>query len=157
MFGLEVMAKKHREFFYNLVEEIGKPITIRKELPPQTAGITNVSRVLGVQVTQSTTAYPEVSIDAIVTGANSVAPLNSRDPGIVAPLALLQSSEIILRAKLSDVIVDPENPYGQTIFDIAHDVMIGETVFKVVGTDRSGLPPLPPYIVWCGLKSAGKK
>lgn len=156
MLGLDALARQHRDIFYGLIEETGQTIVIRKELPAQTSGITPVSRVLGVQVTQSTAAYPEVEVRAIVTGPSAVKPLSGKDPGPVAPVGLLQSSDIVLRVKLLDVIVDEDNIYGPTLFDVAHDVRIGENIFKVVAVERSGLPPLSPYICWCGLRSAGK-
>jgi hypothetical protein len=157
MLGLDALAKQHRDFFYRLVDEVGRSITIRKTIPAPTASITAATRVLGAQVTQSNDSYPEIPVTAIVTGASSVTSLNVRNPGDVAPIGLVQSSEILLRVKLVDVIVDSDDVYGPTLFDIAHDVFIGDSYFKVVGVERSGLPPLTPYIVWVGLKSAGKK
>lgn len=153
MLGLAALAKQHRNFFNRLINEIGQDITVRGEPAAPTASLTDVTRTLGLQSTNST-SYPETVITAIVTGPTSI-PLSPRSPGDVAPVGLLQMSDVVLRARVEDVLVDEDDVYGLTIFDTAHDIVIGKTVFKVVAVERSGLPPLTPYICWCGLVSEG--
>jgi hypothetical protein len=153
MFGLVAAAKQHRSIFYKLILETGKDVIVRGEPAAPTGTLTDADRALGIQATTAT-VYPEAIVKGIITGPMLI-PLVQENPGLVAPIGLIQQSDIIIRCKLSDVLVDPLDVYGPNSFDVAHDVVIGKNVFKVVATDRSGLPPLDPYICWVGLKSSG--
>lgn len=153
MLGLAATAKLHRATFYKLLDEAGRDVIIRAEPAAPTGTLTDVERALGVQQTVST-SYPETTVKGVITGPTSI-PLNQTSPGVVAPLGLLQQSDIVIRFRLSDILVDANDVYGPTTVDVAHDIVIGKNVFKVIATERSGLPPLDPYICWCGLESAG--
>ncbi len=151
MYGLLGAATVHRDSFYAMLDEVGIPVTIRQPAEKPSSGGSDVTKALGTRE-QVTGTGEEKEVLAIVsgptnTGVNITA---GTAPKQASPVGSVQFCSTVLRVKLSDVLVNEEKLYGKTLFETAREIVIQDTVFKVVATERSGLAPLGPYILWVG-------
>lgn len=53
----------------------------------------------------------------------------------------------VARVWLHDVLLDPTNTHGETLFDIAVDVVHAGHLYKVIATDRHGMANIEPYLL----------
>jgi hypothetical protein len=67
-------------------------------------------------------------------------------------IARYSTADVVIKVKLSDVLIDTTDPYGQTYFDQALDVVYNDRNFQVLGYDRYGLGTVPPYIIAVALR-----
>jgi hypothetical protein len=155
--GLRRAAERHKALFLTYLGEVGEPVAVRQPAPKPTNPTTDVSKILGSRPAPPAPGQPAVgavkTVPAIVSGASNIAgnPQPNRTDASVLPVGLLAVSDTVLRVLLDDVLLDPAKRYGKTLFDTAHDVVIHGTSFKVQGSERSGLAPLGPYILWVAL------
>lgn len=148
--GLEKRAAQHKQIFDRMVEQAGTVITLRMP-PANVSGATSAAtKALGTRA-QATGYGADIPVTAIVHTSLDASPLQQTG----YPAGLVQISEIILAVRLADVLVDPLKPLGPTQFELAKEIVVQGTVFKKTGVERSGLPPLGPYILWVGLKGLG--
>jgi hypothetical protein len=155
MIGLQKMAEMHRDQFYQVLLEAGTDIVVRPAAAPTALPNNDVTKALGVR-TQVLAYGTPITVRAVLSGPTTGNTINPASAPIkVNALGTVQMSEVILRLKVDDCLLDPDKPYGKTIFDNAKDVLIGDRPFKVIASERSGLAPLSPYILWVGLEHMG--
>jgi metal-dependent amidase/aminoacylase/carboxypeptidase family protein len=153
MLGLRKAAEAHLAIFQKALAEAGTTITIRQPAPKPASGGTDVTKILGARPSPSSAVGTTTTVGALVSGPANVAgtPLASATPAQVDPLGRVADCDIVLRVLLSDVLLDPTKKHGKTLFDTAKDVLIDGGYFRVEKTERGGLAPLGPYILWVGL------
>lgn len=66
------------------------------------------------------------------------------------------TADVVIKVMLSDVLTDTTDPYGQTYFDQALDVIYNDRAFQVLGYDRYGLGTTPPYIIAAALRGGNE-
>lgn len=150
-------ATLHKNTFDRLVAAAGIEITIRQ--PSTRAGGPSSAAEKALGRRAEDTGYGDSDeVVAIVTNSIDATASPESNAGIKQsePIGLYQISDVVIRLKLSDVLIDSNKPQGLTLFDTAKDVLIQGTPFKVCGSERTGFAPIGPYILWVGLKSLGK-
>jgi hypothetical protein len=153
MFGLPEAARQHRDAFYTMVAEIGQDVTVRQPYAAPTGTQNAYTRALGT-TSQAADTGSSTTVKAVASGPSF--PRFQREAvDTTAPIGLVKSCDLVLRVRMDAVLIDSTNPYGLTIFDTAHDVIVGDQIFKVKATYNGGLPPLTPYIHWVGLIREG--
>jgi hypothetical protein len=154
---LKALAQRHRSQFESLLTQAGQEVEI--QLPEvRTAAESPVAKVLGRGTPSPAVAPggPSTVVPALVsTGYRAVDYEFGNVPATIAALGRTDTALVVLRCRLSDVIPAGQSAHGETLFHRAARVVVGRDAFQVVGIDRSGLPPLGPYIVWVGLKRVG--
>lgn len=148
-------AIRHKQQFELFLERAGNDSVLVRQPLARTAGTTAVEKVLGKRAEAIVGAeYGDTdTITAIVSDASMVlGDQYASVPSNIATLGRTESLDIILRCLLSDVLIDTSAIYGKTILDTAKDVEIGGATFQVRATDRTGLPPIGPYIFWAALR-----
>jgi hypothetical protein len=152
-------ALRHKQQFILQLTQAGDPDIVVRQPAVVTSAANPTEKVLGrrTDVTPGQGYGDEQTILAIRSDASlTTADQYSGLPARIAAIGRSEAIDILLRCLLEDVLLDPNEPYGRTIFDSAKDVLIGNAVFLVRGTDRTGLPPEGPYILWVALKRAGE-
>lgn len=144
-------AKKHRAQFERLVAESGVDVVVRQPAAA-TASATAADKVFGKAVVAPATGVGTTATVTAVVSDAAMNPFDTTIPPRIAALGRTDSVDVLLRCVLSAVLLKDEERYGRTLFDTAHDVQIGGATFKVKGTDRTGLPPVGPYILWVALR-----
>lgn len=151
---LKGLAKQHKAMFDRMVDEAGVTVTVRQP-PIATASTSPADKVLGKRPDAAPEAYGEATTAVALwsTGYSGNDALGTYAiPAQIAALGRTDGLDVILRLKLADYLVDPENRHGATLFDTAKAVTYETVTYKVRATDRSGLPPLGPYILWVALQ-----
>lgn len=150
------LATAHRDAYFRMISSAGQDITIRAPAT-RVASTNNVEKILGVSGFQETdygttnTVTAWVHQGRVSTGAK-FGNMNTN----AEILGLVAKSDIVLSLKLEDVLVDITKPYGRTTIDQAKDIQVSGSTFTVVGTYRSGMAPIGPYILWVGLENVGE-
>lgn len=158
MMGLQRAAEAHLAVFKQYLEEGGVQVNVRQPPPKPAVGGTDVTRILGARPSPSSARGTETLVRAIISGPANVAgtpPPSSIGPVQSNPLGKVAQCDLVLRVLLSDVLVNSTQKHGKTLFDTALDVQVDGGVFKVEATERGGLAPLGPYILWVGLMAQG--
>lgn len=158
MMGLNRAAEAHLAAFKKYLAEGATEITIRQPPPKPATGGNDVSRVLGSRPVPTSARGKETVINAIVSGPANVAgtpPPSYIGPAQANPLGKVAQCDLVLRVLLSDVLVSANQKHGKTLFDTALDVQVDGGIFKVEATERGGLAPIGPYILWIGLMAQG--
>lgn len=158
MIGLQRAAEAHLAVFKQYLEEAGTEVTVRQPPPKPASGGTDVSRILGSRPSPTSLRGAEDVIVAILSGPANVAgtpPPSAIGPVQANPLGKVAQCDLVLRVLLSDALVSPTQKHGKTLFDTALDVQVDGGIFKVEATERGGLAPLGPYILWVGLMVQG--
>lgn len=149
-------ARKHRAIFEKMVEEVGVTLTVRQP-KGRSASTTDVDKVFGSGgANREQEIDPAQNKDVKVvwsTDYHSIAASGRQEIlSALGGLALHNNQlDVIIRLKLEDGLVDPNQKHGKTIFETSHDVLYGGLTYKVKGTARTGFPPEGPYILWVGL------
>lgn len=158
MIGLTKAATAHLAVFKKYLSEAGTSVTVRQPAPKTAAGGNDVSRVLGTRPVPSSLRGTQTVVNAIISGPANVAGTPGaayQGPVQVSPLGKVAQCDLVLRVLLSDVLVDVTQKHGKTLFDTALDIQVNGGIFKVEATERGGLAPLGPYILWVGLMVQG--
>lgn len=147
---MKAAARFHRERFERYVSDVGINVTVRQPRKVE-APSTDVEKVLG---TSGAETEPGDAQTVRVIWSNDLRPnaIDNHLPSKIASLARQGSVDVFIRAILRDVLHDPADPNGLTLFDTAFDVLQGTARFKVLDTDRTGLPPEGPYVLWVALR-----
>lgn len=149
-------ARLHKRQFEAHLAGAGVEVEVRQR-PPRAVPTTTADKVLGRRqdVVADAPAGPSTFVRAVVSDA-AMATGNGygSTPAEIVSIGKVEALDLILRCALTDVLVDPDKPYGKTVFDGAKDVLVAGTPFEVRATDRTGLPPVGPYILWVALRKA---
>lgn len=145
-------ALRHRKEFEKYVDSMDLWITIRQP-PAKPPATSSVDRVFGHRPQPPSAPAPceTCEIRAVWTTADAM-DLTYRVPPHIATIGRTEQVDLVLRVKLSDVLVDSAKKLGRTLLDTAQDVVIEGSTYKVLGVDRTGLPPEGPYIAWAALQ-----
>lgn len=152
-------AKTHKRMFGRFVAEAGDPNVVVRQPAAPTAPISAAEKVLGRKsdTTQGEGYGESRTVKAVVSDAAvTLADVYASIPPQIAAIGRAEKLDLILRLPLGDALLIADAKYGQTIFDTAKDIQIGGAVFTVRATDRTGLPPEGPYILWVALRKAGE-
>lgn len=145
-------GKIHKKQFERLLKMMGSSLLVRQP-PARTAAATNVDKVLG-PVGQTHTYGASKELTVIWRNGHGKMLDNEATPTNIASLGRTEGLDAVVRCNLADALVDPDDKQGKTIFDTAKDVVYQSTSFKVVTTDRTGMPLEGPYILWVALRKA---
>lgn len=150
-------ALQHKKFFERYIDGAGKEVVVRQPAA-RPAPVSDVEKVLGTRetVTGDTRYGDEQTVNAVVSSPDALISDQVWGPKLIQSLGGTDVLDLILRAKLVEVLSDSLQPLGRTIFHSAIDVVIDGQAFKVTGVERSGMSPLDPYIAWVGLKKIGE-
>jgi hypothetical protein len=143
-------ARRHRAAFETLVAQTGRRVVFRARVG-RVSSSTAADRVLGTRA-QETGDGTETALTAVFSAGGSVD--IARSPQKIAALGNAGALDALLRLPVASALLDVTKPLGRTVAHLAKDVVVDGEVFEIVGIDRSGLPPEPPYILWVGLKKA---
>lgn len=143
-------GKIHRKQFIRLLKTMGEPITVRQPVA-RSATTDPVAKVIGARGTEYSFGATQ---DVTVLWRNGSGKILDHDatPSRIALLGKVNNLDAVVRCLLEDVLVESTNKQGATIFDTAKDVVYNGNSFKVVDTDRSGMPLEGPYILWVALR-----
>jgi hypothetical protein len=151
--SLQRAAERHRDFFREYVRTMGHTVKINGSPTKVSASGNPVTKVMGSKA-QVTSVGTITEVPAVVLNPSSrVAPQGPIAQA--APLGLYGQSDVVLMVLLEDVLSDEDKPQSKTLFDGAKDIEVQGSKFTLVGMERTGLPPLDPYILWVGLKILG--
>lgn len=146
----------HKKFFERMVDGASTEVVVRQPAA-RTAATSAVDKVRGTREESAVTSYGiQQSINAIVSSPDQVITNTTWGPALAQALGGTDVFDLVLRCKLTDVLSDPDEPLGRTIFHSAKDVVYQGQSFKVTGVDRTGMAPLDAYVVWVGLKKIGE-
>ncbi len=146
-------AERHRDFFREYIRTMGATVKIHGPPDKVTAGGNPVTKVMGSKA-QVTAAGVITEVPGVVFNPSSR--VSAQGPiAQAAPLGLYGQSDVVLMVLIEDVIRDSDKPQSQTLFDSAPEIEVHGSKFTLVGMERTGLPPLDPYILWVGLKILG--
>jgi hypothetical protein len=151
------LAEKHKKMFDTLVETAGVEITVREPIG-RIEGTSARSKVLGTKAYEEDAAPTTTAVTVLWSNDYaSLTDVDSRDVlDALGALALQNNKlDVVLRLKLEDVLDDPANKQGRTLFDRAKDVQYSGETFEITGTKRTGLNPIGPYILFVGLRRVG--
>ena len=151
-------ALQHKKMFAALLAGAGVDVVVRQPVAPVAAS-TSADKVLGRQVDQAPDAVGTTQTVRVVWSTSYRANPATGAPDLPPSLAAVGRTErldVVLRCALADVVIDPNTRHGKTIFDTAKDVQFDGATYQVKGTDRTGLPPEGPYILWVGLRKVGE-
>jgi hypothetical protein len=151
--GIQGAALLHKQLTESYIDTAGTTVTVRQAPAKVASGGSVVNKVLGTKAALDG-AGVETEVTAVIAYTSSGVKQDARKTES-APIGLYDSSDVILMVKLAEVLDDPTKPQGMTIFDTAKEVLIQGTYFKKTGSERTGLPPYGPYILWVGLKTLG--
>jgi hypothetical protein len=151
-------AKLHKKKFYSYLDSTGVSVNVRLPLATNSAS-NSVTRALGKTVTATGPIGSIRQVRAIVNfgytaGTNPFANPDAIPPAI-RQIGTVETVDAVLRCRLEDVLVVATELGGRTLFDSCKDVVYQNTSYTVLTTDRTGLPPEGPYIVWVALRSNG--
>lgn len=152
-------ASMHKRKFEQMVDEAGDPNVVVRQPAAPTVALSAAEKVLGRKsdTTQGQGYGESQTVKAVVSDfAISLADVYASIPPQIAAIGRAEKLDLLLRLPLAVALTNPDAKYGPTIFDTAKDVQIGGAVFTVRATDRSGLPPEGPYILWVALRKAGE-
>lgn len=147
------MASLHKRQFDKYVASAGRPILVRQPIG-HLSGLTPAQRVMGTKAVDR--GYGEEKEVICIFTNDLLSSIDDDDVKLViAALGKTHQLDAVIRVRISDALSDPDNPQGTTIFETAKDVVFSGEVFEVTGTQRTGLPPLDPYVLWVGLRKGG--
>jgi hypothetical protein len=155
---LKGAARIHKKQFEAYVNSVGVRVQVRQPSKTNTSS-TAVSRAIGVPVTAEG-PIGEIDVVQVVwtfgytAGTNPFANPEQIPPAIRAA-GTVENVDAVLRCKISDVLVTAARPGGRTLFDSCKDIVYEGTSYKVIATDRTGLPPEGPYVCWVAVKANG--
>jgi hypothetical protein len=144
--------------FEDFVATVGDSEVLVRQPAALVALTTSIDKVLGKQAPAPGQGYgtQQYVLAVVSDAASALADRYASIPPQIAAIGRAEKIDILLRVILQDALVNVDAKYGPTIFDTAKDVQIGGAVFQVRATDRSGLPPEGPYILWVALRKAGE-
>lgn len=145
------MALQHKTQFEQLLTGAGETITIRQP-STEVSSSSLVDKMRGTKSQEETVGVTK-QIKAMISPA-ATRPEPYYSPATAALIALQIDSDLLIRAKLSDVSIDGSR--DKSLFDTAKDVVIDDVRYQVKGTLPGGLPSVPPYIVYVSLKRIGR-
>lgn len=155
-------AELHKRQITQLIQSIGVQITLR--FPPTKVGTGDGSmanKVFGARQIETTTDSMKDRHVQVIWSNDYLRPETIVPGDVSDPLAPLASAggrlDAVLRAVLSEVLIDPNALQGQTLFDTCKEIVYEGGIFEVTGTKRTGLPPIGPYELWVGLRQISKK
>lgn len=145
-------GKIHRQQFIRLLNTMGEGVTVRQGVSRSTPA-NAVAKVIGPRGQEYEFGGTQ---DVQVLWRNGSGKILDHDatPMRIAVLGKVNTLDAVVRCLLEDVLLDPTNKQGTTIFDTAKDVVYKGTSFKVMDTDRSGMPLEGPYILWVALRKS---
>jgi hypothetical protein len=156
---LRTIAERHKKQFEMLVGQTGREIIIQLA-GPRVAAEAPVNKVLGRPNAVPASAPvngPQHYVQAIVSaGYRSQDYAYGNIPASIASLGRQDPTMVVIRCSRTDVQEPGGLAFGDTYLHSAARVVIDNESFAVLGVDRSGLPPLDPYIIWAGLRRIGK-
>ena len=155
MKGLKNAAERHKRMFDEYVDHSQNTVTIRQPAS-KTSSASMTSKVFG----EPTTAGATKTV-SVIWNNDGIWPDESAANAVVAAAGLLSSNrevlDAVLRCKLTDVLIDPDNDQDETLFDTAMDVLYKGVAYKVVRTQRRGFSPIGPYVLVVGLQRMKRK
>lgn len=151
-------ALAHKKQFDALVTDGGVSVVVRDHAPRASAA-SSLDKVLGARPAEDPVPGQYGTLHTVPCLVSMTTQNPNTHYQIVPPtidaLGRASAITIVLRCKLADVLLDPDKPQGQTIFDTCKDVFYDGEAYTVRGSDRTGLMPLAPYIFWVGLIKSG--
>lgn len=153
--NLRKKAELHRAKFLQYVDDVGVDVEVRQP-QAKTDSTNDVDKVFGPRA-RETTPGTSATVKAVFVHRGSTSNLAYGRAPELGPLGKkIYDADRILKVVLTDALVDADVPAGKTIFDTAFDVVIEGIRYDVIGTDRTGLPSIAPYVLWVGLKTLGE-
>jgi hypothetical protein len=143
-------GKIHKKQFARLLKMMASTVTVRQPVV-RSVPQNDMEKVLGRKGTEHDHGAVQ---DVTVIWRNGHGKLldNEATPLNIAAIGKTSGLDAVIRCMLEDVLVNPADKQGRTIFDTAKDVVYNGTSFQVVTTDRTGMPLEGPYILWVALR-----
>lgn len=145
-------GRVHRRQFQRLLAMMGTKAIVELPTSRSTEPLTDVEKVMGRRERPDEVGETR-EVTVIWRNGHNLLDEPSTPPEIVR-IGRVNGMDAVLRCDLDSVLVDPTKKQGQTIFDLAKSVVYQGSHFKVVATDRTGLPLDGPYILWVALRKA---
>lgn len=142
-------AKLHRTQFQRYLLAAGRDVLVRQ---PATGTAGNaVDRTRGKR-SEATGVGTTATVKAIVSSLYAFSSTEESLPPAIRAVGKTDKIDLVLRFALADVLLDADNGFGRTSIEAAKDIVLNGEPYTVVVTERGGLPPLDPYILWAAVR-----